>query len=202
MCLMPEVRTFFLCRSCCLTLPGFCFKLSACHVAECCTRTRGTRRFSRVYICYGFLFLEERADIGAQPQTEAKNLKKELALRRGEEWEGPSLWPKILPDPKLALKDSYGKVCFCLLLCRIFKWTCVDESSRLLVYGGCSFWGTGSEDTKFYPRPICVVLGKLLLQFLLVPNCLLLPFPHSCKLPLAGLFSSGWTVWSLGTLFS
>ncbi|XP_057226975.1 rho GTPase-activating protein 22 isoform X3 [Malurus melanocephalus] len=41
MCLMPEVRTFFLCRSCCLTLPGFCLKLSACHVAECCTRTRG-----------------------------------------------------------------------------------------------------------------------------------------------------------------
>ncbi|XP_025906072.1 rho GTPase-activating protein 22 isoform X1 [Nothoprocta perdicaria] len=41
MCLMPEVRTFFFCRSCCLTLPGFCLKLSACHVAECCTRTRG-----------------------------------------------------------------------------------------------------------------------------------------------------------------
>lgn len=51
----------------------------------------------------------------------------------------------------------------------------VDESNRLLVYRGCSLWGMGSED-KFYHRPICVTLGKLLYQFLLISGYLSLPF--------------------------
>lgn len=77
---------------------------------------------------------------------------------------------------RASIKDSSGEVCFCLLLHRIFKWLYVAESTQLPVYGGCSLWGMGSEDTMFYHRPVCVTLGKLLHQFLLIPNYLSFPF--------------------------
>ncbi|XP_061490275.1 rho GTPase-activating protein 22 isoform X1 [Rhineura floridana] len=41
MCLMPGARTFLLCRSCSITLPGFCWMLAACHLPKCCATTRG-----------------------------------------------------------------------------------------------------------------------------------------------------------------
>lgn len=41
MCLMPGVGTFLLCHSCSFRLPGFCWRLRACHLPNCCVRTRG-----------------------------------------------------------------------------------------------------------------------------------------------------------------
>lgn len=103
-------------------------------------------------------------------------MKKELALQRAKEWEGLSLWPKILPDAKPAFEDSSGEVCFCLLLPRILKWMHVDKSHRLLLHRGCCLQGTRSEDIKIYQGLTCVTLGKLIHQFLFILNHLSLLF--------------------------